>query len=841
MLAVYASILVILVSGTAAQSQTVGLIEEVQLSGNHRVPSDSIRYRIQTKAGNPLDRTAISQDVRTLYSLGYFEDIRVEERPGIRGPIIVFHFQERPFIRDIKYEGLRSITTSEIIQLLKDRKADLSPNSPYDPARVRRAEAVIRQILIERGHQNAAVQARMENAGANAATVTFAVDEGPTLRIESITIDGNKTLSSRELKSAMRLIKETGPLTRLARKDTYEDLRLNDDIARIRMLYAAHGYVRANVEQPLIEIRPKTVYRTLPFIKPEFPLGLPIPFWSRQEQRMHLTLKVEENAQYRVGEVRVTGSKEFSEDRVRFMLGMIPGTVYNEERLRKGLANLRRLYGERGYIKFTAVPVYDFAESQKRINLTVNIDEDRKFYVNRIWFTGNTTTRDKVIRRELVLNEGDVFNSTSWELSLLKLNQLGYFEPIGPQDTEMKVDPADGSVDLHLHLKEKEGNRIGFSGGVSGISGGFLGVNYSSSNFLGLGETLAVNLEGGTKMSQYQLSFTEPYLFSRPLSASVSLFSTNYQYDQSSLNLGQRRNGFTVASSYPLRMFHRLGLSYQLDNSHITSVDGATREFFNTLATGDQNVSTYLTRRLISTYAFNSVNNPINPTRGHSFIASLESAGSRLGGNVNFYRPSLEFKAFKPLQDGRNTLAVRLSASYVRPFTGKSVPFYERFFMGGDYDLRGFDYRSISPIAWIRRTAGGAQYDDIVRVGGDTQALLNFEYRIPLAGPITLAPFIDVGNSWVLNPNALRRQVTDSLGQTQLENVRLLSGTNTGLRVSTGAELQLTLPVINLPFRLIFAFNPSRIDQVYTGPTAGTAVPVREPWHGFRFTIGKTF
>jgi len=232
-------------------------------------------------------------------------------------------------------------------------------------------------------------------------------------------------------------------------------------------------------------------------------------------------------------------------------------------------------------------------------------------------------------------------------------------------------------------------------------------------------------------------------------------------------------------------------------------------------------------------------------------MTSLESAGTFLGGNVNFYRPSFEFKAFKPVNHGRNTLAMRFSGSYVQAFPNKSIPFYERFFMGGDYDLRGFDFRSVSPIAFISRTKDTVDastgevikvpYDDIVHVGGDTQALFNFEYRIPIAGPITLAPFVDIGNSWVTNSKSLLRQVTDPLGQTSLQNVRFLSGTNSRLRVSTGLELQITLPIINMPLRLIYALNPNRINQTYVGPSAGTPVSIREPFRGFKFSIGKTF
>jgi outer membrane protein insertion porin family len=832
------------------------LIEDVQVRGNRRVPTDSIKYYLQTKPGQALKPATISRDVKALYSLGYFDAIRVEEEAGTQGPIVVFQVNERPLIRTVTYEGLKSITNAEILERLRDQKADIRQDSPYDPVRVDRAEGVIKRMLAERGHQNATVEVRTEKNPQNSIAVTFAVNEGSTVKIGKIDIEGNSALSDREVKNSMKLVKESGPLTLFTRNDTYNQLKLNDDITRIRMQYASKGYVRANVLEPVTEIKPKTIYRTLPFIKPGFPWGIPVPFWKEQAQRLHVTLKIEENAQYRVGTVNVIGNKEFSSETIRFMLGLTPGAVYNEERLRKGLDILKKMYGERGYINFTPIPQQSFNEQSKIVNLTISIEEDHKFYINRISFTGNTTTRDKVIRRELMVNEGEVFNSTLWNRSLLKLNQLGYFDEVRQQDAEMKLNPADNSVDINLKVKEKDRNRIGFNGGVSSVSGTFLGVNYSTNNFLGLGENMSVNLEGGTRMSNYQFSFTEPYLFSQPLAASFSLFSTSYRYDQSGLNqsglnFDQARRGFNVSAMRPFRTFQHLGVSYQLDNSHTSSIDPATQEFFSTLATGDQNASSYFARRLTTTYSFNSVNNPLTPTKGYSFVTSLETAGAFLGGNVNFYRPSFEFKAFKPVNHGRNTLAMRFTGSHVRAFANKSIPFYERFYLGGDYDLRGFDFRSVGPVAFIRRTVDSVNastgevvkvpYDDIVHVGGDTQAVFNFEYRIPIAGPITLAPFVDVGNSWVTNSKSLLRQVTDPLGQTSLQNVQFLSGTNSGLRVSTGLELQITMPVINVPFRLIFALNPSRINQTYVGPSAGTPLSIKEPFQGFRFSIGKTF
>jgi outer membrane protein insertion porin family len=329
------------------------------------------------------------------------------------------------------------------------------------------------------------------------------------------------------------------------------------------------------------------------------------------------------------------------------------------------------------------------------------------------------------------------------------------------------------------------------------------------------------------------------------------VFSTSYLYNQSGSNFDQARTGFSMSATRPFRTFHHIGVSYELANSRTSSVAPVIQEFFSTLATRDQDASSYFARRLTTTYSFNSVNNPITPTKGYSFSASLESAGRFLGGNVNFYRPSFEFKAYKPVNHGRNTIAMRFSGSHVQAFANKSVPFYERFFMGGDYDLRGFDFRSVGPIAFISRTADTVNgstgetvkvpFDDIVHVGGDTQAVFNLEYRIPLVRSITLAPFVDIGNSWVINSKSLLRQVTDPRGQASLQGVNFLPGTNSGLRVSAGVELQITMPIINLPLRLIFAFNPSRIDRTYVGPSAGTPLSIQQPSQGFRFSIGKTF
>jgi len=857
-------------------------VEDVRVSNNRRVPQDTIKYQLQTKAGDRLNMDVIRADVKRLYAQGHFDDIRVEEEDGKTGKIIIFWVKEKKTIRSVKYEGLNSITNSEVLEKLRDKKATITQESTYDPSKIKKAETIIKMMLAEKGHQDATIEATTEDIPPNSVAVTFKVTEGPKVRIEKINIAGNKVFSDGQIKKSMKLIKETSPITVFNSKDTYFDLKLADDLTRIRMLYAEHGYVRANVLDPIVETKPHQVMRTLPFIRAPFPFGVPLPFWKKKVDRYFITINIEENDQYRVGEVKVTGNKRFNELVIRAILGLVPGEIFNEERLRKSFDNLKKLYGSQGYINFTAVPLQDFDEAKKIVNLTINVDEDRQFFVNRIAFSGNTTTRDKVIRREIMVEEGQVFNSSVWDMSLQRLNQLGYFEEIKTEDAEVKPSTTEPQVDINLKVKEKGRNSIGFNGGVSGIGGSFMGLSYETNNFLGFGETLAVTLQGGTRQSQYQFSFTEPYLFDRPLTTGFTVFKTSFRYDQARelfgidpsklpsglgfenrLNFEQKGSGFNVFGSYPFRIWNRFGLNFGINHSQTSEINAATKDYFSAVKTqqeqsflstaGGGAFSDFHAHTLIPSFSRNRTNGPaISPTSGYSLSTTFEYTGGPLGGTVNYLRPTLDYRMFHPMNKGRNTLAVRFLSSFVTGFRGTAVPYYQRFFLGGDFDIRGFDFRQIGPIAHVVRTINAVDpetgnlvsrpFDDVVYVGGDTQGVMNVEYRIPIIGRVfTMAPFFDIGNAWVARKNQLTRQVVNSEGVLTTEQVVFLPGTNSGFRTSTGVELQVMMPVINAPFRLIFAFNPNRIHSQFFGSATGLPFRIDEKAHDFKFTVGRTF
>jgi outer membrane protein insertion porin family len=463
-------------------------------------------------------------------------------------------------------------------------------------------------------------------------------------------------------------------------------------------------------------------------------------------------------------------------------------------------------------------------------------------------------------------------------MARVKLNQLGYFEEVKEEDAKVDAVQNESQVNVMLKVQEKSRNTIGFSGGVSGIGGSFLGGNYETNNFLGFGETLAINVMGGTRQSNITLGFSEPYFLDRPLSLGFTVFHSNFKYDQARelfgldprdlpqglgfenrLNFQQKRDGFNVYGSHPFKIWSRIGLTFQLDNSETEAINPATQDYFQSIRTSESQsfvtgggIDVYRTRKLIPSYSYSTVDNPWYPTRGKAFTFTFEYNGGFLGGNTNYIRPTGEFRFFKPHTRHQNVIAIRFMASHIRGFSGTSVPFYERFYPGGDFDIRGFDFRSLGPISFLTRqvdkldpeTGGTVKtpFDDIVYVGGDTQGILNVEYRIPIIGrTVTLAPFMDIGNAWVTKKDQLTRRVVDFDGVLREETATFLPGTNSGIRMSTGVEFGITLPVLNAPFRIIMAWNPKRIDRVYNGPMTGLPFALREDKRGFKFTVGKTF
>jgi outer membrane protein insertion porin family len=915
------------VAGQPAPAVTAveDVVEAIEFRGARRVPQDTLKAMIFTKKGDKFDTDSLNRDFMVLWNTGRFDDIRLEREQGKAGWILRYLLTERRIVRTIKYEGNKSITLSEILDRYKERKVGLQVEAQYDPNKVQRARNVLIEYLAERGRQFAKVEPDIRQIPPASLEVTFKIDEGPKVKVGEINIEGNKVFSDQAIRRLMKNLKPVGiPHSIFAENlfaKGFDSTKLDEDADRIRVGLQQKGYFTARVVDRKVtieDVKPKNVRFRIPIVQTR-------RMTPKIGKRANLDITVDEGKLYHLAKVNFNGVKLFKtpEALMTPLFGMKEGDVFATQKLQKGLESLRKLYGEFGYIDMVPEPSFEPDTSNGTMELTLSIDEGKQFFVRRIDFSGNTTTRDKVIRREMLIDEGDMYNSRFWELSILRLNQLGYFEVLKENESvDIKRDTKNNTVDLTVKVKERGKNSVQMNGGVSGIAGSFIGFSYATNNFLGLGETLSIATQLGDRTRDVTFSFTEPYFLDKPIQVGFTVFLQRFNYDQGRevsllsgrnlipqfnaigqnnlLNYVSNGKGFTLFAQYPLkRSFARLGLSYGYTIQNIRTLTDAASAYFNfsqfQQLSGPNQLNGIKTSQVIPSYTYNTVNHPITPTAGRSLFVSMAFAGSVLGGSVNSFEPQIDAKYFRAGFKKGHVIGMHALGRFITGFGGKVAPPFNRYFMGGENDIRGFQIWQLSPFAYIPSQAttsvinadgsprqqkvinedGTTSFANVtqnipiyqfISPGGDTSVVTNFEYRIPIFGPVWLAAFLDAGVNRLSRPGQLKINETriDALNDLFPEagfgpQARLLTASQ-AIRSSTGLELQVLMPVVNAPFRIYWAYNPNIFSTVVQPPIAtdrstfpnqqsfvnsiiqfGSPFAYRERRSTFRFSIGRTF
>jgi outer membrane protein insertion porin family len=832
------------------------MIERIDIRGNRRIPEDTIRFYIQSRPGEAFDQNRIELDLRALYKSNFFENIEVSERDGDTGKVITFTVKEKPLIRELKYEGNKSFTESNILEQFKTRKVGLTVDSQYDPAKIRAAERALKDLMDQNGKPLGTVRTEVENIPPSSVRVRFIMDEGPKVRIGEIRFSGDKVFSDGQLRGALKLIKERNLITLFKGTDKYHKGKLEADIEmNLKAFYKENGYMQAQVGEPLVRIY-------------EGPRGM-IPMLRRTKEQFLVEIPVDAGKQFHVGEITLENCGIFKCEALSKAFGLKPGDVFNFKKVKDTLEQYKKLYGNFGYINWAYIPEQSFDEKNTTMSLKLKFEPGTQFTVHRIEFTGNTKTRDKVIRREFLLEEGKTFSTALLDTSVLRLNQLGFFDKIEEKDYEVKPNEKTGQVDISIAVKEKSHQSIGITGGASGISGTFIGMNYTTNNFLGRGNSLEFSVMAGTRQMDFVVSFTEPYLLDTRWTFGASIYNQRYRFDtynifglQSLTNrepvelFTRATTGVTITTSRPLGFsFWRFGASYTLQRISITNVAEGFQSFAYSQLIGyvpggnpQYAVSGIIRSSVTPMISYNTTNHYFNPTRGSSLTTSVAVTGGVFGGDFSMFQPVLEYRKFisdKWISKGRNTFGLRVLGQYVKAYNNSAIPFFDRFFIGGETTIRGFDIRSISPLAISSTPQLDSQgkpiidlntglprvIQNVISVGGDTLGLINFEYRIPIAGPLSMSAFYDYGINRVSDMKGLGTQGPNTL--------ELIKSTNNMPRGSTGVEIQFMLPVISAPFRLIFAYNPQILDAMI--PIGPATVHAAEPKHDIKFTIGRSF
>jgi len=747
------------------------IIEEIQIEGNRKISRETVQFYIKSRPGGIYDDEKLKEDFKVLWETGFFENIRIESDNGSQGKIVRFILTENPLISAVTYKMSRKVKESDITQKLLDSNVSIQAFSYYSPSKILKAKQIITDMLLEKGFNQASVtiDEKIENGQI---ALTLHVDSGPKTRIHNVVFPGLDTrlLSAGFLQRGLKNNQPHSLISSVLGKDVFNREKINDDLEEVRLRLQQKGYLEAKVGNPELSwIDQKTVMGKL-------------------QKMLILSIPVEMGPCYKIGNISIEGNKVMRGDFLKQMITLKKGDTFNIKKRNKSVEAIQKFYGSLGYFYAQVAPRENLDPVKKIADLTITIQENEVVYLGKLEFTGNTFTKDHVIRREWFLREGMRLNINALEDSIKRMKQLGLVTI--EKMPEIKPDPQDPQrINITADVREVNRQMINFNVGYSGYEGWFLALGYSTQNFLGMGETFALNLQQGTIARTYQFAFTEPYLFNTSASFGIDISKTYYRYPNLYTRQGE---GFNVSAATRFWKFWGASLVYSWENVAISDVN---EEYMS-----GSYYSYYYTegKRIISAIAptiyYSTVDSPIFPQSGSKFLASYRFTGGFLGGDLYSHKLRLEVIKFLPLWSN-HVFGFHTVYESIHPFGGKVVPFYEKYYLGGERSIRGFEIYTLGP-----RNAYGSV------IGGTKSFYANLEYAIPLAQQFSFVFFYDVGNTY------------DSGSPIRLNDVYQ----------STGLELKIFVPMLNVPFRLIFAYNHRLLQP-------------EDNHFVFRFAVGPSF
>ena len=695
LLSVLVALLMLAGTGWAQESappQPAGPIPTVRdlaVEGNRRIQAPAVLNRVRTKIGDPLSPAAFRDDVRSIFDLGYFDDVQVRTEEFEGGVRVIFAVVERPLLREVSFEGNAEFTTEDLRQ-----KATIRVGVIYNPVEVQRAEEAIRQKYEDEGLFGVQITPRTERTPEGDLRVVFRIEEGPKLHIDRILVEGNSALSAGQIKDAMSTKERLYwifPFSTVQRKV------FDDDVDRILQLYADHGYIQARVESAEI-----------------------VPDLARK--KVTLRVRVVEGPQFRTGTITITGNEILTTEEIRKLVKLQEGDVFNRGALRNALRAIGDRYSELGRARAEVDPRTANDLAGLKVDVAIQIVEGGPVYVERINITGNTKSSEKVLRRELRVTEGELFTNQSLVRSRQRLFNLGYFD-------EVNVTTEQGSstdkIVVNIDVKERSTGIFSIGAGYSSLDSVFATLDISQRNLFGRGQEVFLRFRIGTQSRLGLIGFTEPYLFNIPLRAGFDIYDRERQYT----DFTEERFGGDIRGSYPLSEYMTLSGLYRLEEVTISNVPVGAGLQVRTQE------GTTLNSVIETALARDTRDSIFEPTRGSRNAVELAFAG--LGGDTQYYKVVAESAWFFPLPVFNLVWAVRGLVGIVQGWGGQEVPIYERFFLGGANTLRGQPTREVAP----KDPLGGI-------IGGTSELLFNTELLIPIFPRFRLALFFDAGNAY---------------------------------------------------------------------------------------------
>ncbi len=743
------------------------ILEKIEVVGNDRVTRETILYYISVREGDYFNDDQVKRDFRVLWSTGFFADLKIEDLPGTRGKIIRITVEENPVVKAVTFKTGSKLKESDIVSKLKEKDQYILPYSYYSPAKVQKMKQTIMDLLSEKGLLAAKIDIEARKQGKNEVEVLVKIDEGPKIRVGEVVFEGDTKMPASSLRWAMSENRPNSYFNWAAGTDVYKQNKLKEDTDQIKKMYQENGYMEATVGEPRVEQYEKQ------------------DVFFKKQKMMRITIPVNPGYLYRVGEIRIEGNKAFAAKGLRNLVKLHTGEVYSIKLREKTVEDIAELYRNFGHLYIQVAPVENLDPKRKVVNVTFSVYEGEIVYLNRLDFKGNNYTKDKVIRREMLVREGDRFSLAMFKDSLLRIKQLGLVDL--EKDPDMKPNPEDPTkMDVVVPVKELQRNNVQFSAGYSGYDGMFVAFGYSTVNFLGSGENVDLQVQQGKRVKNYSIGFSEPYLFDQPMTAGINLYDRYADY--SSLGLyTQKSLGVDLTLGARILGYWRANATYTIQRVTVSYPEA-------TQAAALYGSGEYYESSITPMIYRSTIDSPLTPTRGTMYSASVKFAGSFLGGDINIIKPQLEFAHYQPFI-AKHTIGFHVQYLTIMAYDNSLVPYWEKSFLGGERSIRGYEVYTIGP-----RDVNG--YNE----GGTKSIFANLEYIIPVGGPLYAIVFYDVGNS--LAPG---------------QNFSL-----TDMYTSTGVEARIFIPALRVPFRLIFAYN----NRTTINSNSNFA---------FRFAVGTTF
>ncbi len=825
------------------RAQDLEPIVKIEVVGAQKQTSETVIFRSGLKKGEDVRDVDFTAVLERLWKTGSFDDIKLEMADAPGGKKVIIQVRERPIIKSIDYRGGTEIGLTSIKDKIKEKKLTIAPDTVYDPDAARKIKDQIVDMAAEKGFRNPVVDISLEPIAPGVARLVFDIKEGGKVRIYKIHFRGNKVFSSRQLMRVMKKTRQHWMFSWLTTHDLLVDKNLDEDLENIKKAYWKLGYKDVFVGKPIIEVSDHTSARQKKKnLKLEKEGKSP-----KYDLRASLTIPIVEGDKYYEGTFKVEGGKVFRPDYYRLKYAEMKrndhsffGKFFN---IRPSLENpkpgakpvpfdlnavdetvekLKKDYSNDAYILFHAEKKFDVREAHglKFVDTTLKLDEGEKYTVRRIEFEGNTTTKDKVLRRSMLLREGDPFRTDIFKDSLLAISQLCFFDV---KSSEPKVDfvPDKPEVDVVLRGEEAGVNELLFQGGYGSLFGFSLGVSFSTRNLGGGGEVLSVSYNGGAFAKSATVGYTEPFVFDLPYSFSVQVSNGSANYDASRVGAANAYQQFT--RSLNLSVGARLSNWFQDKPWAYFTTYGAGYNFSLIRIEGGQNfyfrdMNNLLTSSFNQSLTYSTVNQQFKPTAGTKLAFGLEYGGWQFGGDRPYLRATWEFSKYGNIGE-RHIFAMNLSYGYLENLGDEAIPIYELYRPGGENSIRGYRYGQVGSV--LLDNNGYA-----VVVGGNKQFIANFEYQFKIADQFRLVFFYDMGNAWAPGTKIFSR---NTVTYRDINTGNYLTYINPTLMRSTGIEFRFFLPISPAPLRLIWArkLNPYPFD------TYGQ--------NDFQFSIGTTF